>query len=251
MVRNRVWSTMGWGLALALLASPALAGQGGPDESGGASNGTAQAETGIVPDPGTPAPTQTGTTANLHASAQADARLQTILNRGRKVSAKTVESTDKKLAASTRKVDAQAASKGDATVAGRLATEFGTTADALDAERTQYQTGWGDLMIAHTLMANSKDGVTMDELFQMRSENVGWGRIASGLGLKLGSVVSATRAESRVALGLSKPSGKPARIVSASAHPKGGSHMGMEHDKAGSAASLGVGQSMSKGHPGR
>ena len=39
----------------------------------------------------------------------------------------------------------------------------------------------------------------VEQLVQMRNDGMGWGRIAAGLDLRLGSVVSAVKAEGRVA----------------------------------------------------
>lgn len=128
-----------------------------------------------------------------------------------------VSSTNKNLVTISKQVDEQAAKDGDPVVATRLAADFGTNGDSLVAEKSRYGTGWGDLMIAHTLASNSATPVTMDQIFQLRGEGIGWGEISSGLDLKLGSVVSAARSESHVALGTSKPDGKPAKITVASA----------------------------------
>ena len=112
-------------------------------------------------------------------------------------------------------MEEEAASKGDQTVASRLGAEFGMTADALIAEKGTYQTGWGELMIAHTLLTSAKTtGVTLDNLFEMRRNGLGWGQIGHGLDLRLGGVVSAVNAESRVAIGAAKADGRPAKSES-------------------------------------
>ena len=97
-------------------------------------------------------------------------------------------------------------------VSSRLATEFGMTGEALVAEKNDLGASWGQLMIAHTLMANSKTEIATKELVDMHQQGMGWGKIAAGLGLKLGEVVSAVNAESRVASGLAKADGKVAVI---------------------------------------
>jgi len=258
MTRNRTWLLLALGLALA--AAPALAQQGTPDQTGGANAATqtqtqTQPQTGTTPTPGTPAVIQEGTTANEHASTEAQAHLQEVMDRARKTPAKTAEAADKQLMTHAKSVDAEATSKGDQTVVGRLATEFGMTPDALTSERAQFNTGWGDLMIAHMLAANSKTTVTVQDLFQMRTDGMGWGQIANGLGFRLGEVVSATKAETRVATGLSKPDGKPARIgaVNASASTKGNAGVAGGHVKTGAAADVGVGAGnvIPKGHSGK
>jgi hypothetical protein len=93
-----------------------------------------------------------------------------------------------------------------------MASDLGVTADALTAEKSQYGRGWGELTVAHTLMASAKTDATISDLFALRTQAMGWGAIAAGLDLKLGDVVSAVRSEQRVAAGLEKGDGKPAMI---------------------------------------
>ncbi len=90
----------------------------------------------------------------------------------------------------------------------------------MTAERAQYARGWGELLVAHTLMANAKTDATLTDLFTMRSQGMGWGAIAAGMNLQLGDVVTAMKSEQRVAMGLEKGDGKPAMIASGSATTK-------------------------------
>jgi len=171
----------------------------------------------------TPAAQASGTgSASAAASAEAgknatqsNPMMDRVKERGMKASAKARAEVDKQLDEMDKQVDNEAATKGDAEVAGRLAVEFGVTPDALMAEHSQYGRGWGELVIAHTLQANTKNGPTVADLFQMRSQGMGWGAIAAGLGLKLGGVVPAVKSEGRVAMGLEKGDGKAATIASA------------------------------------
>lgn len=134
--------------------------------------------------------------------------------RGKSAAAKETASIDKQLTTVAKQVDDQATRSGDATVAGRLASDFGVSSDALLAEKARYNVGWGDLMIGHTLASNTLTGVTIDEVMTMRTTDaMGWGQIAGGLDLKLGSVVSAMKSESKVAGGSSRADGKPAKIA--------------------------------------
>jgi hypothetical protein len=190
--------------------------------------GTALAQTGDnTTSTGTPPASVPATDqANAQATSStetANAKLATIRERAHGTPEKDAKETETKLDASKSSVDKEAAAKGDNVVAGRLATEFGTTSDALMAEKAQYNTGWGDLMIAHALQANGGD-VTVDQLFQMRTtDNLGWGQIANGMGLKLGKVVSAVQSEGKVATGQSKGDGKVASMHGSSATSKGAS----------------------------
>ena len=135
-----------------------------------------------------------------------------VKEKAAKVSSKARSSADKKLGASAKALDGTANSAGEVKVATRLGTQFGMTADAITAEKNQLGTSWGNLMIAHTLAANAKSGITVAQLVQMHDSGMGWGQIAAGLGFKLGEAISAVKAEGRVAKGLSKPSGKVATI---------------------------------------
>jgi hypothetical protein len=91
-----------------------------------------------------------------------------------------------------------------------LAAEFGTTPDALLSEKTDAKASWGQLMIAHSLLANGTTDLTTKQIFDLRGEGMSWGQIANGMGLRLGDVVKAAKEEARVAKGLSQPDGKVA-----------------------------------------
>src|SRR5262249_27690436 len=142
--------------------------------------------------------------------AQAELRQQ-METRAAKVSARAKARAELRIDAAAKRVDQEAAAAGDP-VANRLASEFGMTVDALEAEKNQLGASWGQLMIAHTLMANATSGATVAQLVQLHADGMGWGQIAAGLGLKLGDVVSAVNAEQRVAAGLTKADGKAAVI---------------------------------------
>jgi len=158
------------------------------------------------------------------ATETANAKLAEIRERAQTTSEKDAKDTEGKLDATKASVDKEAAAKGDGVVAGRLATEFGMTSDALMAEKAQYNTGWGDLMIAHSLAANGTD-VTIDQLFGMRTtDHLGWGQIANGMGLKLGNVVSAVKSEGKVATGQSTGDGKVATMHGSGAKGASATH---------------------------
>jgi hypothetical protein len=146
------------------------------------------------------------------ATADARANLESIRKKGSEVSAGARAKTDAKLDAEAKRCNEQANAQGDAKVATRLAAEFGMTAEQLTAEKNELNASWGELMIAHCLMANTKTAITTTQLFELRQEGSGWGQIAAGLGLKLGDTVSAVRAENRVASGQAAADGKVAAI---------------------------------------
>lgn len=175
-----------------------------------------------------------------------------IVEKAKKAPAKEAVDTDMKLRETAKLVEKEAATKGEQTVASRLASEFGLSAEALVAEKGTYQTGWGDLMIAHTLLANANSEVTLDQLFEMRRDGLGWGQIGHGLDLKLGGIVSAVKAETRVATGAAKADGRPAKIQNASVRANAGTKVGVGASQkgAGVSADVGVGAAV-KGHSGK
>lgn len=122
--------------------------------------------------------------------------------------------TDEDLKGTVRAIDKEASKSGDRLVMARMAVEFRTPAEAILAERARVNAGWGEMVVAHTLLASIRSGVTIDHLFEMRDEGMGWGQIAHGLGLKQKDVTTAVRAEGRVIRGQSKPSGSPTPIAS-------------------------------------
>lgn len=228
--------------ALLLMASGAMA------QTGDNTNAPAQ-----TPPASVPASDRANAQATASAST-ADAKLAAIRERAMATPEKEKKDSEAKLDATKSTVDKEAASKGDKTVADRLSKEFGMTSDALTAEKAQYNTGWGDLMIAHSLLANAGDKVTIDQLFQMHTtDGMGWGQIAHGLGLNLGSTISAVKSEGAVATGKSKGDGKVATIKAggeSSTHSASSSHA---HGGAGAGAGAGEGASAASmhGHSGK
>jgi hypothetical protein len=260
MNRFGTMTAIGLGLALAMASGPAPAEAGGPNDAGAHGNRgpRAESQTQATPEPGQPAVMQAGTAANEHASDEAKARLEAVIQRARMTPKAESEAVEKGIRSEVTRIDKLAAAQGDQKISARLATEFGMTPDALAAERSRHQVGWGDLVVAHTLQANGGATLTTGDLYAMRSQGLGWGQIAHGLGLELGQVVRAAQAEGRVATGVSKPDGRMVRIEAAGAHSTksghaAGSGAGPEHGsmKSGSQSSLGVGQTTPKGHTGK
>jgi hypothetical protein len=194
-----------------------------PDTTGaapGAPGTTTSTTTTTTTTPSGDASSTTTTTTNTPAATPPSAAYLAARERGKGVTAKETATVDKDLTTVAKGVDDKAAKDGDATVAGRLASDFGVSSDALMAEKAKYNVGWGDLMIAHTLGSNTLTGVTVDEILIMRTTDaMGWGGIASGLDLKLGNVVSGVKSEAKVATGASRADGKPAKISVAEVAP--------------------------------
>jgi hypothetical protein len=212
-----------------------------------ASLGMASAQSGDPAMSGTASSTvQSATT--VEGQSGTDASLQAIRDRAKSASPKARATVDKKLTKISGEIDTEANAKGKATAAGRVAPEFGMTGDALVAEADQFGAGLGEVVIAHTLMANSKTTVTMDQLFALRKDGMGWGQIAQGMNLRLGEVVSAVMSEGRVAQGSVKADGKVAMIHSGST--QAGTHAGLgaavKAGHTGAAGSMGVGAKVGK-----
>lgn len=185
-------------------------------------------------DPTAQAQTTLQNTANPQAETHAGDALAGIKERAAKVNQKASAKFDADASASVKATDEAGATDG-AKVAERLGSEFGISTDALTAEKTDLNTSWGELMIAHTLMANSTTGVTAKDLMDLRAQGMGWGQIAVGMGLRLGDVISAVKAEGRVAKGLDKADGKVATIHGV------GAKSGMGATKANTHASAKIG----------
>jgi hypothetical protein len=98
-------------------------------------------------------------------------------------------------------------------------------------------------MIANSLAANATDGATVQQLLALKSEGRGWGEIAAGLGLELGSVVSGVQAETRVAKGLAKADARVAAMRGEGARTRVGATVGV-------GAGIGHGAVNAHGHTG-
>ncbi len=230
------------GGVLILVSAGVVLGQGkDPKIYGAASSDTRSAGTVDVQGP-IDAAGKMQTATSAQAEAKADAPLNSIRERAKKASTKACAAVQKELAEISRQADAEVNAKGDVLVAGRIAPEFGITADAMTVEMSKFGAGLGDLMIAHTLMANSKTAVTAEQLFTLRSEGFGWGQIAHGLNLKLGEVTAAVKSECSVAAGRVRADGRPAMIhsgASVAANTNAGVHAGPA--SAGAASNVGAG----------
>lgn len=146
------------------------------------------------------------------APAKVDMTLTAMKERSARIPSPQRARAQSGLETSARKVDNGAAKSGETTMATRLAAEFGVPTEAIITERTKYELGWGEMVIAHTLAANVEADVTPDVLYGLRKQGMGWGDIAAGLGLSLQQTVGAVNAETQVALGLAKADGKVKRI---------------------------------------
>jgi hypothetical protein len=203
-------------------------------------------------DPAAQAKVAVETQANANAQANAEV-LANVRKTGATADAKARDKFDADVTLAAKQVEADAVAAGDVKIAERLGTEFGMTPDALVAERNELGTSWGQLMIAHTLMANSTAELTARQVFDLRTEGMGWGQIAHGMGLKLGPAVSAVKTEARVARGLEKADGKvssiqgPGSRAGADAAAKAAAKASIKANAAGTQAKVGAGAGVGTG----
>lgn len=142
----------------------------------------------------------------------ARASLSEIRDRAESMPIDARRDIDKRIGITVERINKEATTKGQAKVAARLAAEFGTTEEALLDQKAEHGLSYGELVIAHTLLANSTAGVTLVDLMDLRSEGLGWGAIAYGLRFHMEDFEDAIKAEGRVAMGLTKADGKAAVI---------------------------------------
>jgi hypothetical protein len=212
---------------LCMVAAPALADDAATQTAPGAADQTQTPSTqpapatqpppATQPAPATTAPADPGqpavsTDAAAPAAPSASDALARIRDEGKKVDVKTDQKVNAALDAASNDVEKNVATDGDAKIATRLAAEFGTTPDALLSEKSDVKASWGQLKIAHSLLANGAVDLTTKQIFDLRGEGMSWGQIANGMGLHLGEVVKAAREEARVAKGVSQPDGKVAVV---------------------------------------
>lgn len=224
-------------IAISMLCAAASA----PAQTGGATGQTAGAADASTPVAQGSARAGALAAADAHASMD---QMQQIVQRGAKVAEKSRARAEARMDKAASQVNAQA-NHGEQQVASRLATEFGMTADGVEAEKTDLATSWGQLMIAHTLAANANSGVTVQQLIATHAEGTGWGQIAAGMGLSLGEAVSAVTAEQRVADGQAKADGHVAVIHGQGSRAGVGTGVGI--NASGSPKGLGLGAGVGGG----
>jgi hypothetical protein len=160
----------------------------------------------------TPVPIPSGDPAAAQAAAAAADPLTRIREEGKKLDANADKKATAAIDAAVNDVEKNAATDGDQKIAERLGGEFGVTPETLIGEKNDLKVSWGQLMLARTLTANSAAELSTRQMFDLRNEGMSWPQIASGMGLKLGEVLNAAKAEAKVAKGLSKADGKVAVV---------------------------------------
>jgi len=132
------------------------------------------------------------------------ADLSEVRDRAESMPADLRRDTDKRIAITVERVNQEARDRGQTTMTARLAAEFKVTEPSLLEDKAEYGLSWGELTMAHTLIANSPAGLALVDLVQLRREGLGWGAIAFGLQFHMGDFEDMIKAEGRVAMGLSK-----------------------------------------------
>ncbi len=236
--------------ALYIYCIRVFGGQGFAPGLTGAGSGQASAQATATPTPATTqasakaTPTTTSATKTFASTQQQTdmMKLLALMAVTPKVSPALLTRVDSRMESMVKLFDRNAAKLGDARVAALLASRFDVSAKALTKEHKKLHTSWGQLMIARRLAASCGDRrVTPELLLRMKAHGMGWGRIASGLGLSVGSAVKSVKIEARVANGLARSVGgvSPMQV--------GGVRGGMQH-------TMGMGAGMNAGlghmHPG-
>jgi hypothetical protein len=217
------WGITVFGMTMALALTLGIAAAESPSSSSSGPSGTAPPNGGSPSVPETRVVPPTPNPADAVSPQAVDARLNEIRERARTMAASKRASVEKELTASSKRVDTEATRIGESPVRDRIAAEFGLTPEALAAEREQFGIGWGELLIAHTLVANSKGDLTLDQVRTLRGEGLGWCQLVYGLGVNTEGFIVAMKNEVSVARGTAKPDGKPALVASTSQVPAKGS----------------------------
>ena len=228
-----------FGIAMAIAMTSGMAAAGNPSASPGGASSAAGSKSLIsskdvppmsVVTPPLPDPVPVADPA------MKDAKLEEIRTRAREMPASKRESVEKQLVTSSKRVDTDAAKLGEIPVRDRLAAEFGMEPETLAAQREHFGMGWGELMMAHTLVANANGELTIEQIDALRREGLGWGELAHGLGLNTTGFVTAVKNEVSVARGTAKPDGKAPVVVSAMKSTPKGSAKGKTNEGAASPA---------------
>jgi len=95
-------------------------------------------------------------------------------------------------------LDNQAFSGGDQAVAQRLSVTFGVSNDVLLQEKATAGVTWGDVFLAHTIVANTRTALTTTDLLQMRVSGLTWLQVARNVNLSTTRFSDAIQIETRL-----------------------------------------------------
>ena len=145
---------------------------------------------------GLPSPGWGGADRTVAEKAQGD--LRSIRERAASMPVDARIDMDKRVKATIDKVNRQAREQGSSATARRFAAEFSVDQDALLEEKGTLGWSWGDVMIAHTLVKNTSEGVTTRDLASLREDGLGWAAIAYGLKFRMEDFEEAMKAQGRI-----------------------------------------------------
>ena len=128
--------------------------------------------------------------------------LRAIRNRAGSMPVDARIDMDKRIAASIEHVNARAAEHSSSAVAARAASEFSVTSESLLEAKGTHGWSWGEVLIAYTLLANSTQGVTLQDVADLREDGFGWASIAYGLQFRMEDFEDALKEQGRVAVGV-------------------------------------------------
>ena len=152
--------------------------------------------------------TDSAWTGELDSSTQrVSADLSDIRHRAESMPTDKRQDIDKRIGLTVERINSDASAKGQTKIAERLASKFDVTSDVLLGMKGEYGLSWGELVVAHTLLANSSVKVDLPDLASLRSEGLSWGAIAFGLRFHMEDLEEAIKAGGRVAIGISKAKG--------------------------------------------
>jgi hypothetical protein len=102
---------------------------------------------------------------------------------------------------------ATATPRGEAAGVERMARLFGSTPEALRAERAGARLGWGDVFIAHRIAA--RGGHPLEKVFAARRSGAAWGEIADEARVDVETLVRDVSAVWPEAVRAAAPPGAP------------------------------------------
>ncbi|HET9253234.1 MAG TPA: hypothetical protein VFP58_14065 [Candidatus Eisenbacteria bacterium] len=100
---------------------------------------------------------------------------------------------ERSLEASVDRLESDADRRGDGAAADRLAAELRVSSDLLHEQRDRFDASWGDLLIAHTLVDQSRSGASVSRVFAMRDDGMSWFQIAKSLRVPPGRLMNLVR----------------------------------------------------------
>lgn len=105
---------------------------------------------------------------------------------------------DKRIAATVDRVNRDVATLGHAKLEAKAADALGITVESLIAVKVHRGFSWGELVVAQTLLSDSKQPLTLDDLGSLREEGWSWGALAYALGFHLEDLEDEIRTKGKI-----------------------------------------------------